>query len=252
MTLKEYRGLCYTQEAMRPVISVVIPTKNEEACVGACLESLRRQVYEGDYEIIVVDSSRDRTPEICRQHGARVVAGNGDGVAAARAAGFTAASGDIIASTDADTLLPPGWLARIAGHFTRPEVAGVGGLYEYFDGPPSINNLVRGMNRIIPHLYRAIPATWSLSGFNFAVRKSAYAACGGFDTRLRYGEDWNLGRRLQRVGKVILDPELFVTTSGMAFADDSNCLRPAANYACMVFFGKALLPPPMRTSSRDR
>ncbi|MDH7485682.1 MAG: glycosyltransferase family A protein [Anaerolineae bacterium] len=63
------------------------------------------------------NASTDATAEIARRFGARVVREPRKGVARARQTGFEAARGEIIASTDADTRVPPYWLARIVAHF---------------------------------------------------------------------------------------------------------------------------------------
>ena len=56
-----------------PLVSVVIPAYNEEKYLPACLEALSRQTFR-DFEVVVVDNnSTDRTAEIARSLGARVV-----------------------------------------------------------------------------------------------------------------------------------------------------------------------------------
>ena len=56
-------------------VSVVIPTRNEEASIGICIEKIRKVFAEHqiDGEIIVADNSTDRTPVIAESLGARVV-----------------------------------------------------------------------------------------------------------------------------------------------------------------------------------
>ena len=46
------------------MLSVIIPSYNSEKTIRKCLDSLLDQTYEGEYEIIVVDSSDDKTPQI--------------------------------------------------------------------------------------------------------------------------------------------------------------------------------------------
>ena len=56
-------------------VSVVIPTKNEEASIGICIEKVQGVFAEHhiDGEIVVADNSTDRTPDIAKRPGARVV-----------------------------------------------------------------------------------------------------------------------------------------------------------------------------------
>ena len=57
---------------MDPLLTVVVPTKNEEANIAACLEAFAP--FRGELELVVVDnSSPDRTREIAAEHGATVL-----------------------------------------------------------------------------------------------------------------------------------------------------------------------------------
>lgn len=101
-----------------PTVSVIVPARNEEACLGSCLESLVAQ-HDIDYEIIVVDdASTDRTAEIARSFfGVKVIeAGplpeNWTGKNNAMAASAKVAKGKWLLFTDADTVHKPGSLAR--------------------------------------------------------------------------------------------------------------------------------------------
>jgi glycosyltransferase involved in cell wall biosynthesis len=104
--------------ASRPIVSVIVPARNEEACLGACLESLVVQTGVG-FEIIVVnDASTDRTREIARSFPqVRVVDADPPpsgwtGKNNAMAAGARVADAEWLLFTDADTVHFPGSLAR--------------------------------------------------------------------------------------------------------------------------------------------
>ena len=85
-------------------VSVVIPTKNEEASIGICIEKIQRVFAEHhiDGEIVVADNSTDRTPEIAKRLGARVVVPDEHGYGNAYRFGFAQASGDCIVMGDGD------------------------------------------------------------------------------------------------------------------------------------------------------
>lgn len=233
---------------MSSFISVVIPTLNEEELLGDCLQSLTTQVCDFDYEIIVVDNgSTDCTTAVAEKYGVRIIRERKFGVAIARTTGFAWARGEIIASTDADTVVPPLWLARIRQVFTdNPDAVGVGGQWEYVDGPISMRLLIKMVNRVMPSVLRFAPWLWSFSGFNFAVKKDAYLVCNGFNLDPRYFEDWDLCRRLRKLGRVIVDYELLVKTSGKAFNRDPLCILTIINYLSTVVFGRRFLPYLMR------
>lgn len=112
----------------RPFITVIVPTKNNEDTIGELMESLARQSYS-DFEVVVVDSSSDRTPEIASRYSfARVVKIPPVGLNVARNAGVREARGAVVAFTDGDCRASPDWLQRIAEFFAaRPDAAAVGG-----------------------------------------------------------------------------------------------------------------------------
>jgi GT2 family glycosyltransferase len=107
------------------IVSIVVPARNEETSLGACLESLVSQ--RGiSYEIIVVDdSSTDRTGEIARSFPRAQVIETGalpsgwTGKNHAMAAGATIAQGKWLLFTDADTVHKPGSLARAMAEAER-------------------------------------------------------------------------------------------------------------------------------------
>lgn len=81
-------------------VSIVVPCKNEEANIAALITELKKQ--SAVYELLVVDDSTDRTAEIARSLGARVIRGKGRGLGQAILDGIAVASGDIIVVGDAD------------------------------------------------------------------------------------------------------------------------------------------------------
>jgi len=83
---------------MMPSVSVVIPTKNEQANI----KKLLLKIILCDYEIIVVDDSDDATPEIAKSLGAKVIQGQRKGLGQAIIDGINTATGDIVLVMDAD------------------------------------------------------------------------------------------------------------------------------------------------------
>jgi len=198
-----------------PAVSVVIPAYNEERYLERCLAALARQTFPAErFEIIVVDNgSTDATAEIAHRFGVRVVSEPRKGVARARQAGFAAARGEIIASTDADTVAPSFWVARIAAHFQGDPA--LGGLYGPVHWPAA-----RSMER----LWLRYPVTgvlWASNrirrslwwGSNFAVRREVFHRAGGFPVDWPSGEDTDLSLRVSRIAPVRFDRLLVVYAS---------------------------------------
>src|SRR3989344_5538650 len=121
-------------------ISFVIPAYNEEKHVPQCLASVERELTRTpcDAEVIVVNNaSTDRTGQAARSHAwVRVVDEPNKGLVRARHAGYTAATGDLIANIDADTILPEGWLQTVLAEFEQDDgLAALSGPYIYYDLP---------------------------------------------------------------------------------------------------------------------
>ena len=103
------------------MISVIVPARDAEATLGACLDGLAAQ--DAEHEVIVVDDgSTDGTRALATRAGARVIDGGGRGPGAARDAGVAAARGDVLAFTDADCVPEPGWLRAGLAALERAEL----------------------------------------------------------------------------------------------------------------------------------
>jgi peptidoglycan/xylan/chitin deacetylase (PgdA/CDA1 family)/GT2 family glycosyltransferase len=203
-----------------PSVSLVIPAYNEEEYLPLCLESIKKQDYTEQYEVIVVDNaSTDDTARIALDWGAKVVYESKRSPACARQKGVEAATGEIIAFIDADSQAPACWLSTIVSRFVRePETVAISGPYAYCDAGriAKIASYAGSfINIIIDQLFRkAFNKGGAIWGCNFAVRRSALLEIGGFDTSIRfYGEEYELSLRLKRAGKGGIIPRLFVLTS---------------------------------------
>lgn len=194
-------------------ISVVIPAYNEEQYLGECLQSLMAQGYSEPFEIIVVDNgSTDRTAAIAGKLGVRVLSEPRRGVCAARQTGTVSARGDIVVSTDSDTVFPPDWLSTIARTFTdHPDAVAVTGPVTFVDAPwwgRALAGALFGINRAI---FVRTGKVRHISGCNTAFRKDAWS---GYQTGLTQGGDeLDLLRQLSARGPVVFQQDMQVRTS---------------------------------------
>ena len=102
---------------MKPELSIIIPTLNEEKYLPELLESIKKQSYR-DYEIIVADNnSKDKTKEIAEKYGARVIKGGKP--AKARNEGAKCAKGGILLFLDADGILTEEYLNEVVSDFKK-------------------------------------------------------------------------------------------------------------------------------------
>ncbi len=197
-------------------VSIIIPTLNEEQMLPRCLESLEKQSFE-DFEVIIVDSgSEDDTVAIARIHGAKVVFEPKLGFAIAKNFGAAEAAGEILVFTDADSLYPEDWLARIVPHFTQKGVVAVIGPIKPMERGIIHRAMFALTTGILPHIT-------SLFGFyvaqaaNQAFRRSAFEKVGGYDERLRMLEDNELPNRIKKAGKVVFDTSIWVYSSARRY-----------------------------------
>ena len=185
------------------MISVVVPAYNEEHNIAACLESLERQTLPRDqYEVIVVDGgSKDRTREIAARYADLVFVQTSRKVGGARNDGVLRAAGEVIATTDADCIIPPGWLEVIREGFERDR--SVVQLY----GP--VDPVEKGIKN---HLFLALANMFSRFGYysglffytlgcNSAFRKAAFIGAGMYAC-IDAGDDLEIARRMREQGRV--------------------------------------------------
>jgi succinoglycan biosynthesis protein ExoA len=203
-----------------PFVSVCIPVKNGEGRIEHCLASLRAQTYPADrYEIVVADGcSTDRTVEIARTFGARVVHNARQIVASGRNVAFAAANGEIIASTDDDCVLPPDWLATGVRYLSAADVAAVGGPSILPAEASPLSKAAGLIFRLAGRAGYSVQAdslrrgeAHDLPGGNVIYRRAALDRVGCFDEALLTAEDVHLHLRLRAAGlKLTMAPELRV------------------------------------------
>lgn len=213
-----------------PRYSVVIPVWNEQTSIECCLTSLRGQTYNGAVELIVVDNgSSDRTAELARSLGARVVDEPRRGVIWARQRGYLAAAGEIVVTTDADTTFDPGWLERIDRAWTtHPQAALVAGPCRFVDGPRWAGLVDRLVFGTVDLFRRRTGRVFYVTATNLSYRRADFD---GYDTALTQGGDEVAVLHAQRDrGEVIWLPDNPTFTSGRR-------LERGLGYSVFVSFG---------------
>ncbi len=192
------------------MISVVVPTYNEEQNIERCLRSLADQTVPRDtYEIIVVDGdSKDRTRELAEPLADRVFIQTSKRVGGARNDGAMAASGDIIATTDADCILPRDWVERIGKDFAEKDIVQLyGTVYPIEDSFRNRLSLL-GAN-IFSRLGYYTRTIYFTLGCNTAFDREAFIRAGMYRC-IDAGDDLEIAQRMRKLGKVRLDPRLKV------------------------------------------
>ena len=124
-----------------PMVSVIIPVKNEAKRIVACLESILSINYPQErYEIILVDNgSTDETGQIGKGYGAKVFVHPDLTISGLRNVGASAALGSLLGFIDADVIISKDWLTAAIDCLNRSPDTGCVGCYPF---PPEQNGWV--------------------------------------------------------------------------------------------------------------
>jgi glycosyltransferase involved in cell wall biosynthesis len=201
-----------TSQKDNPRVSVVIPLFDKAAFIKATLESVLAQTM-GDFEVLVVDDSRDEGPSIARSLGderIQVVHYSDRGISAARNHGLSISRSDLVAFLDADDLWQPRFLETMVDALERHAEA-VAAFCAFGEGAGGRTRMPRLRGEIVIGDYpawfirRGGRGLWSS---NNLVRKAALQQAGLFPEGVRNGEDTDTWFRLSFEGPVLYVPEL--------------------------------------------
>jgi cellulose synthase/poly-beta-1,6-N-acetylglucosamine synthase-like glycosyltransferase len=215
-----------------PMVSIVVPARNEANTIPRCLDGLRRLDYPPEkFEILLVnDHSDDGTEEIMKQFASEVpnakvlsiglIPGQATGYSAALAAGANAAKGKYILITDADCEVSPGWIKAMLSALAGTAVAG-GFLVLARRTEKSLTARVQSLDWM---LFAAAGAAWanlgrpiSVFGNNMGIERDIYSKAGGFENAGPHmTEDFALFRKVMKIpgtrARLSLDPDAMAYT----------------------------------------
>lgn len=192
---------------MTSPVSVVIPTHNYGRFIGAAIESATSQTPPAEI-VVVDDGSTDETAEVVAGFGERVryVRQENSGVCVARNRGVAESTGDLIAFLDADDTWEPTKLEKQAAKFRDDPAVGLVhcGMREFDSksGETIGLHLDGGEERVADNLLLWEGPGIVGPGGTVMVSREAFQAVGGFDERMKVGEDWDFCYRVARKYKV--------------------------------------------------
>ena len=224
---QRWRGIEWSSCSWRvPLrISVIVCAHNEARYLPACLHSVLAQSRQPDELLVINNASTDETAAVAaRIPFVQVIDEPRKGLVMARETGRRHASGDILIYLDADCRAPLTWIARIERRFQQDaDLIALSGPYRYYDWDWWGRSLIRAYDftvapatqLLVKHILRIGTIFY---GGNFALRREALEAIGGFDTSIEFhGEDTNVGRRLSAIGKVGLFHDCYLHTSARRY-----------------------------------
>lgn len=196
------------------MISVIIPSYNSEQTIERCLDSVLKQSYAGNYEIILVDSSDDATPRIVNSSYPQVSFFHFEkktDPGTARNLGISKARGELLAFLDSDCIAAPDWLASIA-QAHRSEYAAVGGCVLNGNDERSIvawAGYIAEFREFIPEQARREVS--HIPTCNISYKKKVFDTFGMFDGKCYPQEDLVFNHTLWKSGeKILFDPSIRV------------------------------------------
>ena len=213
------------------LVSVIIPTINEEAFIQDTIKAVRQDYDQDQVEIIVVDGgSQDQTLRLIPADASLIE--SSPGRARQMNLGAQLASGDILVFCHADCILPAGWREAVLQALEKPGVSG--GTFQLSILPEK--GVLKLRNRI------NYPANWRLMYGDQVqfMKRSTFEAIGGFPD-LPIMEDLEMSRALHQFGQLVRIP-MRVRTSSRRFSGDQPRRQWLLSIKCVIlylYFGKS-------------
>ena len=211
--------------AIHMLVSVIIPTLNEEVLILDAIRAASRDYGPEELEIIVVDGgSQDETRCLIPSDVAMIQSKPGRAVQ--MNLGAAHANGDILVFCHADSLLPGGWREAVIKELRKPGVSG--GTFQLSIEPAK--GILKLRNRI------NYPANWRLmygDQVQFMMRRT-FQQIGGFP-ELPIMEDLEMSRSLAQIGQLVRI-NLRVKTSSRRFAEDRPRRQWLLSIKCVILY----------------
>jgi glycosyltransferase involved in cell wall biosynthesis len=152
--------------------SVIVPCFNERLHIKQCIDSLLQNIYD-DKEIIVInDGSTDDTLNILSSYDTiKIINIERSGLLRAIRAGIDNASGEIILKTDADSIVPCDWIARLVKHFDCPDILIAGGTFKNIHGKGGLATGLKYMDEIYHNFLKRKLSVCRITGSNWATHR---------------------------------------------------------------------------------
>lgn len=214
---------------MSETLSVIIPAHQAEKYIAQAVGSVRRQNWDGETEIIVIDDgSTDRTAEAAQALDVKLLQKSQGGAASARNMGLRSAIGDLILLLDADDVLTDGALQAMYAAL-KEDVSAVFSMAEDFISP-ELTDVQKAELRP-----RTAPYGGVLPGCSL-IRRKVFDTIGLFDDTMKSGETvaWQLklrdaGIKTVQIPTVTLKRRLHLTNTGRV-----QQKQEMANYAALL------------------
>lgn len=221
------------------MISIIIPTYNDNECLQRCLGSIRDSSCKPLEVIVVDDGSAEPVAHIVASYGYRCIRLDiNSGQATARNVGASVAHGDILFFIDSDVAVRRDTISKVTEAHKRNDVS-------VFQGIPSKTSLNSGfgpelLSAKMHYMLKDCTQASYVHSHIFSIKKCVFEEVGGFDTRFRppgCGEEFDLGHRLRKKYLIHTDPELVADQKGVSVLCRTRVLYHRA-YSWASLFSK--------------
>ena len=252
-----------------PLVSVVIPVRDDAARLGLCLDAIAAQSWpEEAIEVVVVDDgSRDDPAATCRgRSGVTFVRQPRATSNAARNRALAAARGEIIACTDADCLPARDWIREgVRCLQANPDIGLVSGHVEMFPADPGHVTALEWVDIFAGFDQRRCAEVLHFGATaNTFTTRAVLEELGPFDSSLESGGDLEWGHRVWRTGRAVVYcpdalvahptrtawPALLGRTRRVARGQHALAVRHGIGRAGLWFVLGRLVRLPVRTAVR--
>ena len=217
------------------MLSVIIPTLNEEKTLPLLLKSIGKQNFKG-YEIIIADAnSTDKTVEVAKKHKCKVVLGGLPGPG--RNNGAKVAKGDLLLFLDADVIIPEMFFEKALNEFEQRKLD-----ITTFTLFPQEEN---GFFKFVLNFFYNKPAiffekTLPHAAMGIIIKKDLFEKLNGYDETVTLAEDHDLARRAQKIAQFGIIRSSYLYISDRRFKKDGWIKTGLKYFLCeshMVFLG---------------
>lgn len=178
------------------LVSIIIPSYNEQDVIGACLDSLALQSYKNTEVILVDDGSGDKTLEVAKKYQVKIIKQDHKGPGPARNLGAASAKGKILVFVDSDMTFEKDFIKDLIAPIIKEETIGTFSKNEMNANKDNVWSLCWNINRNWPK-DRLVPPDYPNQAPVFrAIIKEEFDKVGGFDATGEYTDDWSLSRKL--------------------------------------------------------
>lgn len=218
------------------MLSIIIPAKNEERYLTKLLDSIKKQDYK-DYEVIVADAgSKDKTKEIARKAGCRLVKGGLPSVG--RNNGAKYAKGDLLLFLDSDVMLPKDFLKENVAEFKRRGL----GIATCFQIPDS-NNILDKIYFKVADFLLVLGSFFYPGAYGFCIftKKDVFNKIKGFDPEIKLFEDHDYAERASKISKygILKKAKVLISVRRyLKFGRGRTILKNLVAGLYRLFFGK--------------